>query len=80
MTPRPAAPPESASADLSAEAELHREIARLREWLTAQGLDPHREPAQADQGSRDRLYCRFGYFLGLTRALAMLTSRGATLH
>ena len=31
-------------------------------------------------GSRDQLYGRFGYLMGLKQALAMLTSRDATVH
>ena len=63
----------------SAEAVLYREIAELGNWLAAQGLDlkedhPHHE------GSRDRLYWRYGYFVGLKQALALLTSGGATVH
>jgi len=33
-----------------------------------------------DEGSRDRLYWRYGYFVGLKHALALLTNRGATVH
>jgi hypothetical protein len=66
--------------DLSAEAAVQREIVNLGEWLTARGLDPHSEPAHADESSRDRLYLHYGYFIGLRRALALLTNRGETLH
>src|SRR5438309_7947266 len=54
-----------------AEATLEGEIAALGAWLTAQGLDLRRENAHEDEGSRDRLYWRYGYFVGLKRALAM---------
>ena len=66
--------------DLSAESAIEREIAKLGEWLAAQGLDPARDRPRADEGSRERLYWCFGYLGGLKQALAMLTSRGATLH
>jgi hypothetical protein len=66
--------------DLSAEAALRREILALAEWLAAQGLDVHGDHAHADEGSRDRLYLRYGYFMGLKNALAMLTNGGETLH
>ena len=56
----------------AAEAALEGEIAALGAWLTAQGLDLRRENAHQDEGSRDRLYWRYGYFEGLKRALAML--------
>ena len=65
--------------DVSAEAVVHREIAMLGEWLAAQGIDLQNEHAHAE-GSRDRLYLRYGYFMGLKHALAMLTNRGETLH
>jgi hypothetical protein len=64
----------------SAEVLLEGEIAELREWLAAQGLDLQSDTAHADEGSRDRLYWRYGYFIGLKHAQAMLTSRGASLH
>jgi hypothetical protein len=54
-----------------AEATLEGEIAALGAWLTARGLDLQREHAHEDEGSRDRLYWRYGYFVGLKRALAM---------
>ena len=66
--------------DLSAETALRREILALGEWLAAQGLDVHSDHAHVDEGSRDRLYLRYGYFMGLKNALALLTSRGETLH
>ena len=71
---------ESGPNDVSAEAVVHREIAMLGEWLAAQGIDLQNEHAHADEGSRDRLYLRYGYFMGLKHALALLTSRGETLH
>jgi hypothetical protein len=80
MKPQLLAPPESVSSDLSAEAAIHREIAKLGEWLTAAGLDNTVQPTHAQQGGRDLLYWRYGYFMGMRRALAMLTSRGTTLH
>lgn len=87
MKPRPLQPAIStASASLrsssarSAEFLLEQEIAELHEWLAAQGLDLQSDTAHADEGSRDRLYWRYGYFIGLKQAQAMLTSRGATLH
>jgi hypothetical protein len=66
--------------DLSAEATVLREIAKLGEWLAAQGLDLQNDHTHADEGSRDRLYLRYGYFMGLKNALALLTNRGQTLH
>jgi hypothetical protein len=69
-----------ASDDLSAEAAIHREIAKLGQWLADQGIDLHGDHAHADEGSRDRLYLRYGYFMGLKHALALLTNRGGTLH
>jgi hypothetical protein len=71
---------ESGPDDLSAEALVQREIGKLGAWLTAQGMDLQDEHAHADEGSRDRLYLRYGYFMGLKHALALLTSRGKTLH
>ena len=65
---------------LSAEAVLKREIARLGQWLTAQGLDPQNDDAHADEGSRDRLFLRYGVFIGLKQALALLTNAGRTVH
>ena len=68
------------ASDVSAEAAIHREIEKLGEWLVAHGLDPRSDANHAHEGSRDRLYWRYGYFVGLQQALAMLTSRGATRH
>ena len=65
---------------ISAEAALYREILELYDWVAAQGLDLRDDHAHADEGSRDRLYWRYGYLMGLQHALAMLTNRGATLH
>ena len=67
-------------ADGSAESTLQREIAQLGQWLVAQGLDLQGEHVHADEGTRDRLYLRYGYFMGLKQALSMLTNRGATVH
>jgi hypothetical protein len=77
--PRPAIE-DIAATDVSAEAAVQREISRLGEWLAAQGLDLQNDHANADEGSRDRLYLHYGYFIGLKRALAVLTHRGGTLH
>ena len=66
--------------DSSAEALVHREIAKLAEWLAGQGIDLQSGHTHADESSRDRLYLRYGYFMGLKNALAMLTNRGETLH
>jgi hypothetical protein len=66
--------------DLSMEATMQRELAELGAWLSAHGIDPRAEHSPEDEGSRDRLYWRYGYFVGLKRALMMLTSGGATLH
>jgi hypothetical protein len=59
-----------------AEAALKSELAALGAWLTARGLDLRRENAHEDEGSRDRLYWRYGYFVGLKRALALLAGTG----
>lgn len=72
--------PRPASTPLSAALLLDNEIAALGDWLAAQGLDLRSDTAHADEGSRDRLYWRYGYFVGLKHARALLTSRGATLH
>ena len=64
----------------SAEALLHGELVALADWLTSQGLDFTDQGARADEGSRDHLYWRFGYFAGMKHALELLTRRGATLH
>ena len=66
--------------DFSAEAVLKREIARLGRWLTAQGLDVQNDHGHADEGSRDRLFLRYGVFIGLKQALAVLTNAGRTVH
>jgi len=64
----------------SVEAALRLEIAKLGEWLAAQGLDVHSDHPRADEGSRDRLYFSYGYFTGLKQALALLARRAETLH
>lgn len=64
--------------EVSAEAALRREVVELAEWLAAQGLDPAGDISRA--GARDRLSWRYGYFLGLKQALALLTTDGATVH
>ena len=71
---------EGSLTDMSAEGALYREIAELGEWLAAQGPGLRDDPADAEEGSRDQLYWRYGYLIGLNRALAMLTNRGATVH
>lgn len=71
--------PRDGAADLSAEAAVQREVAELRSWLSEHGVDLRVEPGEGES-SRDGLYWRYGYFAGLKRALAMLTTRGATLH
>jgi hypothetical protein len=67
--------------DMSAEAIIDREIARIAFWLAAH---PQRMATSAHaglpEGERDGFYWRSGYCAGLKRALAMLSSRGATLH
>jgi hypothetical protein len=65
---------------ISVEAILYREIAELCDWVVAQGLDVGDDRAHANEGSRDRLYWRYGYLVGLQRALAMFTNGGATVH
>lgn len=65
---------------VSAEALVQRRIAELGTWLAEQGVDVREERAHLDQGSRDRLYWHYGYFIGLQEALKVLTARGATLH
>lgn len=67
-------------ADVPAEVALQAEVMALAEWLTAQGLDPRRDRARDDEGSREQLSWRYGYYAGLKRALALLTGRRATLH
>jgi len=71
---------EGCPTDVSAEAALHREIAKLSDWLAAQGLNPHGDRDHAHESSRERLYWRYGYFMGLKQALALLTNRGETVH
>jgi hypothetical protein len=66
--------------EMSAEAAIDREIAELGRWLSAQGIDPGDPRDRAHEGSRDRLYWRYGYFMGLKQALAMLSSRGEIVH
>jgi hypothetical protein len=66
--------------EVSAEAVLQGEMAELAEWLTAQGLDLRSDKAHIDEGSRDRLYWRYGYFAGLQQALTLFADRAATLH
>jgi hypothetical protein len=70
---------EGCPTDVSAEATLRREVAKLAEWLEAQGLDLRGEQSHA-HGSRDQLSWRYGYFMGLKQALALLTSCDATVH
>jgi len=65
---------------ISAEAAISEEISTLGSWLAAQGIDLSDGNDHAHEGSRDRLYWRYGYFMGLKQALATLTSRGAVLH
>ena len=65
---------------LGAEALLSVEVAALGQWLEAQGIDVRSDTAHADEGSRDRLYWRYGYFAGLKRALELLTHCGETVH
>jgi hypothetical protein len=72
--------PAAGESDISPEGALDREIAELGEWLAAQGLDLRGDHAPTRGGTRDRLYWRYGYFIGLQRALAKLTNRGTTLH
>jgi hypothetical protein len=45
-----------------------------------QGIDPKDPRDAAHEGSRDRLYWRYGYFMGLKQALSMLSSGGEVLH
>ena len=71
---------DASTSELSSEAKLKREIASLGEWLANQGLNLQSDHAHADEGSRDRLYLRYGYFLGLKHALGLLTNAGKTLH
>ena len=72
--------PNDCPTEMSVEAALQRELMELGEWLTAQGFDPRGNGAHANADSRDQLYCHYGYFIGMRHALAMLTTRGATVH
>jgi hypothetical protein len=65
---------------VSAESTLRREAAHLGDWLAAQGLDLANDHCHRDEGSRDRLYWRYGYFMALRHALELLTGAGATVH
>jgi hypothetical protein len=76
MTPSAQAAPPA----LSAASVLQAEITALGSWLTAQGVDLRDDRDHAHEGSRDRLYWRYGYFMGLKQALETLTGHGATLH
>jgi hypothetical protein len=64
------APHEEEGRDLSAEAIIERELVSLAAWLAV----------QPQEGQRDGFHWRSGYAAGLKRALAMLSSRGMTLH
>jgi len=66
--------------DVSAEAMLDREIAKMSRWLAAHGHDLESDDAHTQEGSREHFYWRFGYFVGLKRALSLFSSGGATLH
>jgi hypothetical protein len=67
--------------EVSVEATLQAEMAELGHWLAAQGLDLGSDKAHMHEGSRDRLYWRYGYFAGLKQALMLLAERAAaTLH
>jgi len=79
-TQPPAEAEERPVTDVSAEGAIQRELAELGNWLSAQGLDLREDHSHVDEGSRDRLYWRYGYFMGLRQAMVMLTNRGATLH
>ena len=61
------------------EAALEQEIVELGEWLAAQGIDVRKDHSSIDEGSRDRLYWRYGYLIGLKHAHAILTTRALTL-
>ncbi len=65
--------------DVSAEGVLRHEVAKLAEWLEDQGIDVRTKDGRA-HGGRDQLYWRYGYFMGLKQALAMLTSCDETVH
>jgi hypothetical protein len=69
-----------ATAEVSVEAVLQAEVAELGKWLAEQGLDVGREMSHVDEGSRDRLFWRYGYFAGLKQALEVLAGRHRTLH
>ena len=71
---------DASPSELSGEAKVKQEIAGLGEWLGNQGLNVQNDHTHADEGSRDRLYLRYGYFLGLKHALRLLTNFGKTLH
>jgi hypothetical protein len=71
---------DAALTDASAEAALRREIGKLRQWLVAHGIDPQTDHTNMHQGSRDRLYVRYGLFIGLKQALELLTGRGEAVH
>jgi hypothetical protein len=66
--------------EISAETAIYDEIAELGRWLTAQGIDLADSRDRSHEGSRDRLYWRYGYFMGLKQALSMLSSRGEVIH
>jgi len=66
--------------EMSAETAIREEIAQIGSWLLMQGIDPQDPRDEAHEGSRDRLYWRYGYFMGLKQALAMLSSHGEVLH
>jgi len=66
--------------EMSAETMIDNEIAELGRWLTAHGIDFANPRDRAHEGSRDRLYWRYGYFMGLKQALSMLSSHGAVVH
>ena len=66
--------------ELSAEAALQAEMAELGQWLASQGLDLGSDKAYTHEGSRDRLYWRYGYFAGLKQALMLLADRAAALN
>jgi hypothetical protein len=66
--------------EITAETAINEEIAELGRWLTAQGINLGDPRDRAHEGSRDRLYWHYGYFMGLKQALSMLSSRGATVH
>lgn len=78
----PAAPGcPGAAAEVSAVTALQAEVAALRDWLTAQGLDLSRENPHEDDGTHDRLCWRYGYYAGLKHALhAVLFGRRETMH